>query len=285
MKLSHLSLQAFKQSATTLNVTLAAKQMGLTQSALSQRISALEDELSVTLFIRESRGLKLTEAGERLFRFTLLNQKFEDELLFELTGDAHALAGTVRIGAYSSILRSVIIPTLAPFLLKNPKVQIYFQSYEMNELENVLKTASADIVITDYVWEKKGILKKVIGEEEFVVIESKTHQTFKDVFLDHGPRDNATEDFFRAQSHPPKFYRRSFMGDVYGIIDGVQLGLGRALMSKHLISKNSHIKILNKYQKMKRPVTMYYFEQPYYSKLMTKVLKELENHSRNYFSL
>jgi DNA-binding transcriptional LysR family regulator len=196
MKLSHLSLQAFLKAATTLNMTEAAKELGLTQSALSQRIAQLESELSVTLFLREPRGLKLTESGERLLRFALLNEKFEDEMLSEITGASHEIAGVIRIAAYSSVLRSVIIPTLAPFMLKNPKVQVSFQSYEVFELEDVLKTASADIICTDYSWDKKGIVKVVIGSEDFVVIESQKHKSPKDLYLDHGPDDNARKIFF-----------------------------------------------------------------------------------------
>ena len=273
MKLSNLALQAFSKSATTLNMTEAAKELGLTQSALSQRISQLEAELGTSLFIREPRGLRLTEPGERLLRFVILNEKFEEELLFELTGNTKEMAGVIRIAAYSSILRSVLIPTLSPFLQKNPKVQVSFQSYEVYELEEVLKTASADIILTDYNWDKKGIVKHVVGHEDFVVIESQKNKSAKDLYLDHGPSDNATEDFFRFQGQSPKFYRRSFMGDVYGIIDGVELGLGRAVMSKHLIDENKSIKIVSTFQKMKRPVCMYYFEQPFYSKLMKEVVR------------
>ncbi|NOT79402.1 MAG: LysR family transcriptional regulator [Bacteriovoracaceae bacterium] len=282
MKISHLALQAFIKTAETLNVTQAASKLNLTQSALSQRLAHLETELEVTLFIREPRGLKLTEAGERLLRFALLNQKFEEEMLQDLMGSTTELSGTVRIAAYSSILRSVLIPALSVFLQKNPKVTVSFQSFEMNELESILKTANADIVITDYSWDKKGIIKKIIGTEEFVVIENKQAPSPKDVYLDHGPSDNATEDFFKQQNHPPPFYRRSFMGDVYGIIDGVELGLGRAVMSKHLIRKNKKIKILNQYQKMKRPVSMYYFEQPYYSNVMKIIVSELVKNSSHY---
>lgn len=282
MKISHLALQAFIKTAETLNVTQAASKLNLTQSALSQRLAHLETELEVTLFIREPRGLKLTEAGERLLRFALLNQKFEEEMLQDLMGSTTELSGTVRIAAYSSILRSVLIPALSVFLQKNPKVTVSFQSFEMNELESILKTANADIVITDYSWDKKGIIKKIIGTEEFVVIENKQAPSPKDVYLDHGPSDNATEDFFKQQNHPPPFYPRSFMGDVYGIIDGVELGLGRAVMSKHLIRKNKKIKILNQYQKMKRPVSMYYFEQPYYSNVMKIIVSELVKNSSHY---
>lgn len=282
MKISHLALQAFTQTASSLNITKAAAKLGLTQSALSQRIASLEADLEVTLFVREARGLKLTEAGERLLRFSLLNEKFEEELLFELKGNQTDLAGTITIAAYSSVLRSVIIPAMATFLKKHPRVQVYFQSYEMPDLENTLKTANADIIITDYKWEKKGIASCVLGEEEFVVIEPIKISPPENLYLDHGPSDNATEDFFKQQSRYPKVLRRSFMGDVYGIIDGVELGLGRAVMSKHLILDNKKIKILKNYHTLKRPVTMYYFEQPYYSRLMKKILEELEKNAGNY---
>jgi DNA-binding transcriptional LysR family regulator len=279
MKISNLGLQAFIHTARTLNVTTAAKEIGLTQSALSQRIALLEAELEVTLFVREARGLKLTEEGERLLRFSLLNQKLEEEMLFELKGSNTELAGTIRIAAYSSIMRSVIIPSFTTFLHQNPKVHIYFQSYEMGKLEQVLQSANADIICTDYSWQKKGIEGVVLGHEEIVVIESQKMIPAEGIYLDTGPEDNATVDFFRQQLKGPKILRRSFMGDVYGIIDGVESSLGRAVMSKHLVIKNKNIKILKKFHGIKRPVTMYYFEQPYYSRLMNCVVAELKNNT------
>lgn len=280
MKISNLGLSAFIKTSQTLNITTAAKELGLTQSALSQRIALLEAELEVTLFVREARGLKLTEAGARLLRFSLLNEKLEEEVLLELKGNSTELAGTIRIAGYSSIIRSVIIPAVTPFLLKHPKVQIYFRSYEMSELESALQTASADIVCMDYKWEKKGIASALLGQEEFIAIESKKFEAPEGLYLDHDPEDNATIDFFKQQIKAPKGFRRSYMGDVYGIIDGVESGLGRAVMSKHLIRENKKISILKNYHGIKRPVLMYYFEQPYYSRLMKEILEELKTQAK-----
>lgn len=282
MKISSQGLQAFTQTAITLNITQAAAELGLTQSALSQRLSALEKDLEVTLFIREPRGLKLTDAGQKLLRFATLNQKVEEELLFELKGHAQQIAGTFRFAGYSSVLRSVIIPALVPFLKKHPGVHIDFQSYEMYELPDVLKTAKADLMVMDYNLQKKGIAEETLGHEEFVVIESAKYETPTDLYLDHGPEDNATESFFRDQAKAPGFYRRSFMGDVYGIIDGVESGLGRAVMSKHLIVNNSKIKLVKGYSAYKRPVTLHYFEQPYYSRLHKSILAELHEKAPKY---
>jgi DNA-binding transcriptional LysR family regulator len=200
----------------------------------------------------------------------------EEELLLELKGNKDELAGTLRLAGYSSVLRSVLIPALSDFLRKHPKVHIDFQSYEMFELPEVLNTARADLIVMDYQWQKKGIAEINLGSEEYVVIESAKHDSPHDLYLDHGPLDNATEEYFKTQSRAPKSLRRSFMGDVYGIIDGVKMGLGRAVMSRHLIQNNKQIEIVSGYSKYKRPVTVHYFEQPYYPRLMAKILAELE---------
>lgn len=276
MKLSHLTLAAFHQCAQTLNMTLAAKELGITQSALSQRLAQLEDELSCTLFVREARGLILTEEGARLLRYTETEKLLEDELLRDLQGKKGELGGTLRIAGYSSIMRSLIIPALSPFLRKHPGVQVSFQTHEMSDLPDVLNSSRADFIIMDHDLKKKGILEEALGEEEYVVIESSRHPTPKDVYLDHDPHDTATESFFVHQGKIPS-YRRSFMGEVYGIIQGVEEGLGRAVMSRHLIEDNKKIKIVSGFKSFKQPITLHYFERPYYTELSKFVLKELKD--------
>src|SRR4029079_6411965 len=67
--LSSLYLDAFFAAARSLNFSLARNDMLITQSALSQRIKGLEEELDLTLFVRLPRGVQLTEAGARLLRY------------------------------------------------------------------------------------------------------------------------------------------------------------------------------------------------------------------------
>ena len=65
------------------------------------------------------------------------------------------------------------------------------------------------------------------------------------------------------------------MGDVYGMIDGVKLGLGRAVMSKHLIENEKDIEIIKGFKSLYCPICLYYFERPFYSKLFDSMIKEL----------
>ena len=55
------------------------------------------------------------------------------------------------------------------------------------------------------------------------------------------------------------------MGEVYSIVDGVALGLGRAVMSKHIIENDKRFKVIKKKKKYKRDVVLSSLEQSYYS--------------------
>jgi DNA-binding transcriptional LysR family regulator len=283
MKLSHINLVAFYELAKSRSFSRAAENLHITQSALSQRIAKLEADLEASLFIRESSGITLTDHAQALLRYCQMAQSLEEETLGNLNLNQSEISGTIRIAGFSSIMRSVIIPALAPFLRANPKINCEFSSYEVFELYDVLRSSKADVIILDYHLDKSGIVEHTLGKEEYVVIESSKHKGPSDLYLDHGPNDNATESFFRFQKVNNKPYRRGFMGDVYGIIDGVEQGLGRAVMSEHLIRQNKKVRIVNGYKKYFRDITLNYYEQPFYSKLHQAVCQEIINEASNYF--
>jgi DNA-binding transcriptional LysR family regulator len=276
MKLPSHELRAFYEVARIQNVTQAARNLFVTQSALSQRIQKLESTLESTLFIRDRKGLRLTENGEKLLRYCQSLGGLEAEFLEDLQSNSKELAGTVRLASYSSVMRSAVIPSVAPFLRKNTKVQCEFRSYEVSELEAVLERAEADLVIADFRMQKPNIEEVLLGAEEFVVIESARFECPENIYLDHGPEDNATSSFFAAQKNAPA-YNRSYMGDVYGILDGVEEGLGRAVMSKHLIKNRKNLKVVKGFKSQLREVVLHYFKRPYYPKIYKEVVKTLKS--------
>jgi DNA-binding transcriptional LysR family regulator len=272
VKINNLGIQAFYECARLGNMTEASKALFVSQSALSQRISQLEGELETTLFTRECKRLILTQNGEDFYHYCRNQLNLENEVLAKLKGDEKNLSGTIRLATYSSVMRSLIIQKLAPLVRKHPNVRVDLQIYEVVELENVLKQGRADFIICDFSLNKKGVLEHIIEDEEFVVIKSKKYDSNQSVFLDHGPHDNATEAFFSIQNDNKKEkYTRSFMGDVYAIIDGVEHGYGKAVMSRHLIENNKKVEIVSGYKRYFRKVTLHYDEKVYYPTLFKRV--------------
>src|SRR5579864_2480598 len=99
MRENFYDLAAFVAVAQEESFTRAAARLGVSQSALSQTIRALEERLGIRLLTRTTRSVSPTEAGERLLR--TVAPRFE-EIEAELTAVAELRdkpAGTVRITA------------------------------------------------------------------------------------------------------------------------------------------------------------------------------------------
>jgi DNA-binding transcriptional LysR family regulator len=261
--------------------THASKKLGLTQPALSQKIARLEEMLQSPLFVRMSLGLSLTSAGEELLSFAQAQLQHEQDFLARFNQYTQDIRGVFRLGGYSSINRSVIIPTLAPWIRQHPGVSIEFSVHEVVDLIQLLKSGKLDAVLIDQTSEIPGIEHAEIGKEEFVEIEAKNYKNIKDCYLDHGPHDNATESFFKFQRHS-LHYQRGYMGDVYSILDGVAAGLGRAIMSRHLVDNDDRFKIIKHRKKYFRAVSFCYIRKAYYSPVHLVIKNILEMDAKKF---
>ena len=145
MGISSLQLDAFLALAKTLHFSKAAESVHITQSALSHRIRNLEEELGLTLVIRQTKDIRLTDAGTRLLRYCRSRDMLESELIEEFKTESDgALSGWLRVAGYSTIMSSVVIPALAPFLSRNPRVKFSFLTRKMWELPAMLHHGQAD---------------------------------------------------------------------------------------------------------------------------------------------
>lgn len=281
MTLSAHQLDAFHAVAETGGFSKAAKRLGITQPALSQRIQQLEGELKRRLFVRSPSGVTVTDAGARLLRYCEVKRALESEVLEDLAvertgpgaGSAGTeLSGTVRVAAFSSVGRSCVIPALAPLFRANPRLVIDLTVREMPALEALLAQGSADLVILDHVVARPDLEHVSLGFEELVLVESQRLRSRDDVYLDHDPEDKTTLRFLDRNGVKTRFVRRSFFDDIYGVLDAAAAGFGRAVVPKHLlgtISPNASedaqpIRIVPKMRPTRSPVVLHFFRQPSY---------------------
>src|SRR5262245_42019091 len=92
-------LETFTHAAEASSFTAAAKALGLTQAAVSQRIGALEQILKVPLFRRRGGRVLLTEAGRRLHGYAQRILALHREALREVAGREVPLAGELSLAA------------------------------------------------------------------------------------------------------------------------------------------------------------------------------------------
>ena len=284
MAISSIQLEAFAVLSQTLHFSRAAKILHITQSSLSQRIKNLESDLGIPLLIRGRQGVQLTEDGRRVLRYARLTGLFEEELLGSIKAKpSQGLSGTLRVAAYSTTLRSVVLPSLAGLIRAHPRVQLEFQERELRELTSVLLRSESDFILLDREWKRAGIECVELGREDYVLIESTRYESRNDVFLDHDPEDQTTEDFLRLQKKTiakPGSIRRNYLDQIEGIIEGVALGFGRAVVPRHLVEGARGVRVVTGLIPLRVPVVLHFFKQPFYTALQDAVRKELIQNAR-----
>lgn len=269
-------LEAFYSVATEGSFTRASEVLHISQPALSRRLQSLEEHLERTLFERTPTGVELTEAGQKLLVYVKNKMALEKDALDDLLGDSKVLHGLIRIAAHSSIIEPVVMPALTPFLLKHPDVQVDFVVKTNIELDDMLNYSKTDLILSNHMMSRTGIIEEHLGNEEFICIESKTATPRSNVYLDVNPHDRITEAFFKLQDHAPKKYQRSFMHDENGIMTGVQLGLGRAIKPRHTVKNFDDVKIVRGLKPLIKPVYLRYSKKQYYTRLEKLVIETLQ---------
>lgn len=128
-------LLAFVTVAREGSFTRAGAVLGVSQSALSQAIKALEERLEIRLLTRTTRSVSPTPAGERLLH--AIGNRF-DEIEAELdalTELRDKPAGSVRITTGDHVLRTILLPKLLPVMHRYPDVRIEFDvSYGFRDI-------------------------------------------------------------------------------------------------------------------------------------------------------
>jgi DNA-binding transcriptional LysR family regulator len=271
MALSQLQLEAFSEINRVGSFTAAGLSLGLTQSALSHRIRNLEADLETAVFVRIGNKVRLTEAGTRLLKFCQVQMQAEAEFISDIKPSrTTALSGRLRIGGMSSVMRSLVLTSISGFLRENPGVTLEFLVREISEIPVLLTSGEVDFVVTSSRLEISGLHEELLGYEENVLVQSTKKHSQKDVYLDHDQNDQTTLDFLKAQGQKKINIRRSFLDDVYGLVDAVVEGLGRAVVPRHIAEASKGIEIIKTQKSLFHAVYLYYYEQPYYTKLHLK---------------
>ncbi|AHG72783.1 Transcriptional regulator [Mannheimia sp. USDA-ARS-USMARC-1261] len=173
LEIRHLrTLVALKESGS---VSLAAKRVHLTQSALSHQIKLLEDQYDLTLFERKSSPIRFTQAGERLIKlaYDILPQVIEAEL--DLARVKQGEVGEVRVAVECHTCFDWLMPAMDTFRHHWPLVELDIVSGFHTDTVGLLLSHRADLAIVSEVEENSSIICKPLFSYEMVGICSKDH--------------------------------------------------------------------------------------------------------------
>lgn len=224
----------------------AARQIGLTQPAVSLQIQSLEEEMGAQLVIRNARTCELTPAGHALVSFAeeVFNRLRQTRTLVnQLTGE---ISGPVRIGA-STIPGEYILPTmLSSFVRRYHKVRISLEIGDSDQIMEWLETKRIDFGVVGSLPDSHRAEASPLAEDELLLTVPAGHAwADKDIPADRlrecpfigreegsGTRQHY-ERALRSLHMQPDTLRTVFTGgSSSAVLTAVENGLGFAFCSK-----------------------------------------------------
>jgi len=165
------SLEVFVAIAETRHVTKAARLLGMTQSAASQQLAALEDSYDAALIDRSVRPLRLTQAGELCLRQARQILNAVEDLATTMRHEGPRPISVLRIGTLASIAT-----TLTPILVQTAKSEfdvgdVTLHAGVSQDHEALLRTKQADLVITSNpFYDLDGLERHEVLTENFLMV-------------------------------------------------------------------------------------------------------------------
>ena len=145
--------------------TAAAEEHFISQSAISQQIKALEDELGVTLLERKKRSFTLTSAGEYFYKKSLVLVADYDNIVRELQKVSGKNGELLRVGLLKGYSGKEFNSAVSKFTVKFPDVTVEVTHGNHDTLYALLRNGDIDIVLNDQRRAFSGIVKKcAVGE-------------------------------------------------------------------------------------------------------------------------
>ena len=132
-----LNIKAFLLVARTGSFSGAARELGVAPSVVTKRITRLEDEMGAQLFVRSTRALALTSAGERLLpQYQRLVAEL-DEIIGAASATERGIEGHVRVKGPTTLTSLFLGPIFCEFHAKNPglTMEIVLLDRSVNPLE------------------------------------------------------------------------------------------------------------------------------------------------------
>ncbi|MGX8714171.1 MAG: LysR family transcriptional regulator [Lachnospiraceae bacterium] len=127
------------------NFTRTADKLGYSQSAVSQAVKSLEQELNLTLISRNKGGIVLTSDGERIYPYIAAINNAE-RALETMQQEMHSLENSsIRIGTFTSVSRNLLPQMMKLFKERYPGIQFILRQGEYTSIRDWLKEGSIDL--------------------------------------------------------------------------------------------------------------------------------------------
>ena len=173
MKLTLRQMQIFLNVVASGHLTNVAKDMNLSQSAISMSIKELENILGRPVFDRINKKLVLNEVGRAFYKEIDPIFKKLSDIEYEFKNSENK--GMIRVGASTTIVDYLMPSIICSYMSSYPDVKITLKEGNTKEITEMIKEGSIDVGFVEGFVSGSDIIKEKIGVDELVVVTADTN--------------------------------------------------------------------------------------------------------------
>jgi len=231
------------------SLTKAAQQLGYTQSAVSHAINALESEINLRLITRNRAGVRLTQDGERLLPFMRKIVEATDAFADAVTAIHGLEAGSVRIGAFTSVAVHWLPGMIKQYQELHPNIELSMLNGDYHDISQWFANGSIDIGFVTKETSIDGCDYIPLCEDKLLAVLPKNHRLAGRKII--SAVDLAGEPFISLLENSDQDARgvladagikvdvKFTTKDDYAVIAMVEQGLGVSIMPELLLEGHS----------------------------------------------
>ncbi|MBR3117934.1 MULTISPECIES: LysR family transcriptional regulator [Oceanobacillus] len=282
-------LIVFKEVAQRKNFSRAAKELHMSQPAVSQYIAALEKELGVRLLERSNKFVELNRAGEIVYQYAQKILRNYDQMRILVSDLENEPSGQLKIGASYTIGEYVLPRFLAKLQEEFPNIIPTVTIGNTEDIGAKLVQHEIDIGLVEGNFTHHQVSTRQFATDEMYIIAG-TGQSFKEeACISIKDLENETwiireegsgtrkmlEDFFQRSNLEPK--RILTFGSTQTIKEGVESGLGISLLSNLTFKKEQKLKKIQRIFVEGTPIKRKFSIIKNYHEFQPKALQVFEN--------
>ncbi|MBP6862606.1 MAG: LysR family transcriptional regulator [Neisseriaceae bacterium] len=160
-------IQTFLQVVESGSFTKAAEYLNMSRAMASIDVKNLEQKLGVSLLVRSTRHLALTEAGQSFYHDFKAIQAQMAQALERVQQDHHAISGTLRITSTNEFGRQYVLPLIGAFCRQYPQLHVH---YAFDSALNDLISDQLDLVIRLGTLKNSAVKSRTLGRYDIVLV-------------------------------------------------------------------------------------------------------------------
>ena len=272
MILRNSLLDSFEAVARLGTTHAAGKELKVTQTAITQRIKALESGLKTTLFLRSRRGMALTEEAKALLQLCHGTRELEGQFLSRLQGE-HRSEVTLRLVGPTSAISTRAAINLEPLYQKYPFLRLHLLSHDHSDLVEMIRRGDADLAIVPPGLIPNEMDSKVLKPDRYVLVASHLWKgrRINDILenervIDFYESDQTTMGYLKHYGFETKAMRsRLFINENEALIRMFIAGIGFGTLTDDIAApflRGGKLIALNRAQFLEDPLALIWYPRP-----------------------